>query len=114
MRSISYGLEMELVLLGLRFGELGEALFEGGGELRILRLEPGEIVGEGDVLLLEESTGLLGSDGGGVGLRLDDLDLAVEIADEGIGPLRDEPRVAGAPLEFLVREEERHRSPRRR
>lgn len=101
---------MELVLLCLRFGELGEALFEDGGVLRILRLELGEIGGEGDVLLLEESAGLLGGDGGGIGLRLDGLELAVEIADEGIGLLRDEGRVAGAPLEFLVREEERHRA----
>lgn len=97
------------MLIGLDLSEFGEALIEGGSELRILRFEPGVLGSEGDVLLFEEGARLLGGDGRGVGLSLDGLELVVEVSDETVGLLRHERGVVRAPLELLVGEEQRHR-----
>lgn len=92
-----------MVLLGLDLGELGEAALDGGGELGVLGLGAVEVGGEGGEALLEEGAGLLGGDGGGVGLRARGFDLAPELADRGVRALRHRGGVVGEELELLVR-----------
>ncbi|GMN60732.1 hypothetical protein TIFTF001_029823 [Ficus carica] len=99
---------MELVLVGLDLGEVGSAEIEGGLELGVLGLEEREFGGEREELVLEERAGLLGGDGGGVGVSPQGIELSLEVADEGVGPLRHRGRVVAEAGEILVGEEERH------
>lgn len=99
---------MELMFFGLDLGEVREAVVEGGLKLSVLGLELGELGGEGEVLLLEERAGLLGGDGGGVGLSPHGVDLLVQLADERVGLLRHRNGVIRVPRELLLRQEERH------
>lgn len=97
------------MVLRLHLGDFAEALIERGLKFGDVRLEFGELGGEGEILLLDEKAVLLGVDVGGVGLGADGVELVEEAADEGVG-LRGHGRaVTGAPRELLVGEEERHR-----
>lgn len=104
----SYGLEMELVLLGLNLSDFGEPLLDGGSELGVLGPEQGKVVGEGLVSLLQESAGLLGGNSSGVLLGLGCVDLKAEVPDDGISPLRHRRGVVGEEPELLLGKEERH------
>lgn len=106
----TYGLEMELVFLGLGFGDLGEPELHGGGERGVFRLDAGEFGVERGVLLLYEGAGLLRGDGGGVGLGTDGVELAAEVADEGVGALGHGGGVVGDEAELIVGDEQRHRA----
>lgn len=93
----------------MRVRELAEAVIEGGLEVGDLRLELGELGGEGEVLLLDEGAVLLRVDVSSVGLGADGVELVEEAADKGVGLGGDGGGVAGAPRELLVREKEGHR-----
>lgn len=103
---------MKLVLLRLDFGEVGSGMIEGGLELRVFRLEEREVGWERYELAFEERTGLLGGYGGGVGVSPEGLELSLEVANEGVGPLRHGRAVVAEAGEFLVGEENRHRDSR--
>ena len=96
------------MLVGLDLGEVGSAEIEGGLELGVLGLEEREFGGEREELVLEERAGLLGGDGGGVGVSPQGIELYLEVADEGVGPLRHRGGVVAEAGEILVGEEERH------
>lgn len=101
---------MELVLLGLGVGDLGQPELDGGGELGVLGLEAGEVGVEDGVLLLYEGAGLLGGDGGGIGLGTDGVELAAGVADEGVRALSNRRSVVGDEAELVVGDEQRHRA----
>lgn len=96
------------MLVGLDLGEVGNAEIEGGLELGVLGLEEREFGGEREELVLEERAGLLGGDGGGVGVSPQGIELSLEVADEVVGPLRHRGSVVAEASEILVGEEERH------
>lgn len=93
----------------LHFGELGKALIERGLELCEFGPELGVFIGKREVLLLQEGAGLLGGDGSGVILRLNGVQLRVQISDECVGLLRHPSGVVSVARELLVGDEERHR-----
>uniref|UniRef100_A0A0A9DZK1 Uncharacterized protein n=1 Tax=Arundo donax TaxID=35708 RepID=A0A0A9DZK1_ARUDO len=95
--------------LSLGRGKLGGATLGGRGELGDLCLGAIELGGQGGVPLLEEGTGLLGRDRGGIGLSADGVHLAPELADGGVGPLGDGSRVAAEEPELLAGHKQRHR-----
>lgn len=97
------------MLVGLDLGEVGSAEIEGGLELGVLGLEEREFGGEREELVLEERAGLLGGDGGGVGVSPKGIELSLEVTDEGVGPFRHRGGVVAEAGEVLVGEEERHR-----
>lgn len=100
---------MELVFIGLDLRKLGEAMVKRRLELRIVRLQVGEVSREREKLLLEERAGLLGGDGSGISLGSEGLKLLVEVSYEGVGLVRKGRRVVYQPRELLVGDEERHR-----
>lgn len=103
-----------MVLLGLEVGEVGEVAIEGGLEVEGIGLEVGEVGGEGEVLLLQEGARLLRRDGGRVLLRPDGLQLPLQVPDEGVGFLRHQRPIVGAPRQLVIGDEQRHRRRRRR
>lgn len=66
-----YALEVDVVLPRPEAGGVGEALIEGGLEVEGMRLEIGEVGGGRE---LKEGAGMLGGDGGGVGLGLEGVE----------------------------------------
>ena len=105
----SYRFQFDSVVLRLHLVDFAEALIERGLKFGDVRLEFGELGGEGEVLLLDEGAVLLGVNVGCVGLGADGVELVEEAADEGVGLRGHGGAVAGAPRELLVGEEERHR-----
>lgn len=88
-------MQLNFVVLCFGIGEFADAFIERGLKVGYMRLKLRELGGEGEVLLFDKRTVLLGVDIRGVSLGADGVELVEEASNVGVGPGGDGGGVAG-------------------